>query len=362
MSLQTEILGVKMQSPFILGSGPLTYSGRGMIRAHRQGVGAVVTKTIRDKAAENPFPHIAQTGKDSLINAEKWADIEGEKWIEKEIPEAKNAGAVVIGSIGHTAGEVENWIEKVDRAGADIIEIVSYKRKEIIPMTKMGRKLTDKPILVKISPNWPDPVEAGLKALKAGADGITAMDSIGPVLRIDIKKEKPLVGGEKGYGWLTGQALKPITLRIVADIARQTDKPVVGIGGVMEAEDAVEMMMAGARAVGICSAPILKGVEYIKTLNNKMEELVADLGYKEVSDFTAKALDSLPQKESKEKFEFGFNAEACVECMKCVQVCPYQARKLNELNMKLDERQCRYCGLCVSVCPTEALTIKENRK
>ncbi|MBA7555330.1 Ornithine carbamoyltransferase, catabolic [subsurface metagenome] len=71
------------------------------------------------------------------------------------------------------------------------------------------------------------------------------------------------MGSEKGYGWLTGSAIKPIILRYVAEIAGQTDKPVIGIGGVVSAEDVVEMMMAGAAAVGLCTAPILKGVAYL---------------------------------------------------------------------------------------------------
>lgn len=360
MSLKTKLFDIEMQSPFVLGSGPLTYGSEGMIRAHEMGIGAVVTKTIRDKAAQNPFPHIANTGKDSLINAEKWADIEGQKWIDKEIPEAKEAGAVVIGSIGHFPQEAENWVEKVDKAGADIIELVSYNRDAILPMVKKARKLTQKPLLVKVSPNWSDPVDVALKAFDIGANGITAIDSIGPVLRIDINKEKPLVGGENGYGWMTGGALKPISLRIVADIASQTDKPVVGIGGVITGEDAVEMMMAGASAVGVCSAPILKGLEYIRDLNNKIDNLVDELGYNQIADLKGLALKNLPKNELMNKFKFNFNKEICIQCRKCVDLCPYQARGLDDLDMTLNKNRCRYCGLCSSICPTDALNMERG--
>lgn len=361
VSLKTKLFDIEMQSPFVLGSGPLTYSAEGMIRAHKIGIGAVVTKTIRDKAAKNPFPHIANNDKNSLINAEKWTDIEGEKWIKKEIPKAKEAGAVVIGSIGHSPQEAENWVDKVDKAGADIIELVSYNREAILPMIKKARKLTKKPILVKVSPNWSNTVNTALEALELGADGITAIDSVGPVLRIDIHEEKPILGGEKGYGWLTGGVLKPISLRIVADIVSQTDKPVVGIGGVMTGEDAVEMMMAGASAVGICSAPMLKGLEYVEDLNNKIKNLVHELGYSKVSDLKGLALKNLPENEVMNKFKFNFNKKACIQCKKCVQVCPYQARKLENLDMMLDENKCRYCGLCSSICPTDALTIDTHQ-
>jgi len=79
------------------------------------------------------------------------------------------------------------------------------------------------------------------------------------------------MGSEMGYGWLTGSAIKPIILRYVAEIAGQTSKPVIGIGGVVTAADVVEMMMAGAGAVGLCTARILKGMAYLSRLNREIE-------------------------------------------------------------------------------------------
>jgi dihydroorotate dehydrogenase subfamily 1 len=356
MSIETELFGIKLQSPFVLGSGPLSYGAKGLIRAHKAGAGAVVTKTIRDNPADNPFPHMAVTGRDSMINAEEWSDIPGSQWVNKEIPEAKKAGVVVIASIGHTPLEAENWVGKVDSAGADIIELVSYQRDTILPMLKIAKEQTDKPVLVKISPNWLNAVGIALEALDAGADGITAIDSIGPVLRIDIKTGKPLVGGGNGFGWLTGSAIKPITLRYVAEISSATDKPVIGLGGVTKVEDAVEMLMAGAKAVGICTAPIVKGVEYITKLNVKLEKLITDLGYKSSEDLTGLSHKFLNPAANNKKFDFIYNAESCTECMACVKACAYEARDLQNKVMSLDTDLCRYCGLCFSVCPNGSLS------
>ncbi len=356
MEINIELFGIQLQSPFVIGSGPIGFSAEGMIRAHRQGAGAVVTKTIRDVPAENPVPHIAVSGRDSMINAEKWSDFSGDRWVEKEIPEAKAAGVVVIASIGHTQIEVENWVGKVAAAGADIIELVSYTEDTIIPMVQLAREITDKPILVKISPNWQNPVQAALTCLELGADGITAMDSIGPVLRIDIETRMPLVGGPKGFGWLTGSAIKPIALRYVAEIALQTNKPIVGLGGVMNAEDAVEMMMAGAAAVGVCTAPMLKGLPYLGVLNTRIAALAGNLGFSSVAEMRGAALKYLSTEEDMEQFEFQYNPVICNDCRRCVIVCPYQARKLDNRTMDLDTQLCRFCGLCVSVCPTAALT------
>ncbi|MCK5199404.1 MAG: 4Fe-4S binding protein [Spirochaetales bacterium] len=356
MSIETDLFGVKLQSPFIIGSGPLSYGARGLIRAHKAGAGAVVTKTIRDNPAVNPFPHMAVAGRGSMINAEEWADIPGSQWVEKEIPEAKKAGVIVIASIGHTAVEVENWVGKVDRAGSDIIELVSYERGTILPMLKKAKALTSKPVLVKISPNWSDSVGIALEALNEGADGITAIDSIGPVLRINIETGKPLVGGNRGFGWLTGSAIKPIALRYVAEISTASDKPVIGLGGVTKAEDAVEMLMAGAKAVGICTAAIVKSVEYIETLNKKLEKLIANLGYSNPDEISGKSHKYITSDTNSKEFDFIFNADSCTECMACVKACAYEARALENKVMSLDNEICRYCGLCYSVCPTGALS------
>jgi len=356
MSIETELFGIKLQSPFILGSGPLSYGAKGLIRAHKAGAGAVVTKTIRDNPAVNPFPHMAVAGKDSMINAEEWSDISGSQWVEKEIPEAKKAGVIVIASIGHTPVEVENWTRKVDEAGADIIELVSYERGTILPMLKEAKAQTNKPVLVKISPNWVDSVGIALETLEAGADGITAIDSIGPVLRIDIKTGKPLVGGGRGFGWLTGSAIKPIALRYVAEISSATDKPVIGLGGVTKAEDAVEMLMAGAQAVGICTAPIVKGVEYIGKLNIKLNKLITELGYNNPGEISGLSHKYLNPDANNKKFDFIYNAETCTECMACVKACSYEARALESKVMSLDTDLCRYCGLCFSVCPNGSLS------
>ncbi len=357
--MSIELCGITLKSPLVVGSGPISYGAEGMIRATEHGAGAVVSKTIRDQPAINPFTHIALSDQKSMVNAEKWSDYPGEQWIEKEIPEAKAAGVVVIGSIGHTPGEVDNWLVQVDKAGADMIELVSYTEETIREMMGRARKLTDKPIIVKISPNWPDAVQTAFDVISLGADAITAMDSVGPVLRIDIKTGRPMLGGVKGHGWLSGSAIKPITLRYVAEIAAKTERPIIGLGGVMSAEDGIEMMMAGATAIGVCTFPILRGTKAMMGLNKKLEKLTDKLGFSSIREVKGHSLQYMIPEEAKEKFQFYYDPEKCIECGRCVTVCSYQARSMEGKKMFLDEEKCRYCGLCVSVCPTEALTRSE---
>ena len=83
--LKTSIGGLELRNPFILASGPLSYNGEAILRAHRAGAGAVVTKTISRVPATNPIPHIARVS-GGLLNGEKWSDLPYERWIEREIP------------------------------------------------------------------------------------------------------------------------------------------------------------------------------------------------------------------------------------------------------------------------------------
>lgn len=359
-SLKTKFLDVELNSPYIVGSGPISYGAPGIIRAHNAGAGAVVTKTIRDKPAKNPYPHIAKNSKNSLINAEKWADLPGEDYINKEIPEAVKEGAVVIASIGHTSEEVDNWIEDVVNAGARMVELVSYQQETMLDMVERAVELVDVPVIVKLSPNWPDPIGTAKASVMRGASAITAMDSIGPALRVDINTGKPVVAGQGGRGWLTGSAIRPIAQAMVADLKSELDVPVIGLGGVIEAQDAVEMMMIGADAVGICSTLIINGVDHLVKLQENLLEFLNNNDYENVSSLIGLSSEYLNQKEKKELFTFTFHLDKCINCQKCVIGCSYNARKLEDKKMELDKDLCRYCGYCASICPTDALEIIEE--
>jgi dihydroorotate dehydrogenase (fumarate) len=351
-----------LQSPFVIGSGPLCHNGKALVELYRLGAGAVVTKTIRNKPADNPLPHIYGDMKTrSMLNAEQWSDISGEDWVESEIPRAVEAGVPVIASIGHTAEEAARWVPLTAGAGAWAVELVSYDESTMEAMIRAAAGATKKPILVKLSPSWQDPLARLPQFIAAGASGFTAMDSLGPALRIDIRTGRPVVGSGDGRGWLTGQAIRPIILHYVAALAGRTGLPVIGLGGIETAEDVVEMTMAGAHAAGLCTALMLRGPGYLKTLAGDLVKLLDSLGYKTLSEVRGKFTFSknTPQKPSngtkKKKLRFVFIKERCTGCGRCGTVCSYGAQHSGKDGFDCTLEDCRFCGLCVSLCPTGAL-------
>ena len=329
-----------------------------MQRCFAAGAAAAVTKTIRAEAAVNPVPHIGALGKGSMLNTEKWSDLSAEQWVHGEFPALVNADGVVIASLGHTVADIQAVGEMVLRAPSiRMVELVSYVAADMAPMVRLVKQMTDLPVLAKMSPNWPDVVEIAAACVEAGVDGITAADSLGPTLHIDIETARPIVDGEHGHAWMSGAFIRPVIARIVADICRRfPDLPVVATGGISSAADVVEMSMLGATCAGVHTAPMLQGLKWLEKTRKALAKWLDDHGYSSLAATRGLALPHLPPAEDHTLLVFGYEPELCTECDRCVVVCPYAARELAEKRMALDETLCRSCGLCVSVCPTGALT------
>jgi len=354
--LSIELCGKRLRNPLVLASGPLSWSAAGIRAAFAAGAAAVVTKTIRPQATVNPVPHIAALERGSLLNTEGWSDLPAERWIERELPALADRDGVLIVSLGHTPAEVEALAAPLVEAGADMLELVSYRAEDAAPMVAAAKRAVSVPVLIKVSANWPDLLEVVDGCLQAGADGITAIDSIGPALRVDVGTGQPLLGS---FAWLSGAAIRPIALRVVAEICLCHDVPVVGTGGVGRAEDVVEMVMAGATAVGVHTAPLLQGLGWFGKTVARLERWLDERGHARLGDLHGMALSHLQKPVTHTPLAFAFDAETCTQCDRCVTVCAYNARRLTpQGEMLLDEELCRSCGLCVSVCPAGALTVR----
>jgi len=367
--LQTRLFDSMLPSPLILASGPRSYGAQGIWAAFEAGAGGVVTKTIRLEPAANPTPHIATTRdpnlRNTLYNSEQWSDLTWRQWVETELPALEGHPGVLIASLGHTAREVDEMVERVVATGVvDIIECVAYSCDDLAGMVRAVKHWTDLPVLAKLTFNWGERLmTVAEEALGAGASGLTAIDSLGPTLRIDIETGRPFHAGGRGKAWMSGAAIKPVSLAIVAELATRFDQPVIGTGGIATAEDVIEMTLVGASAVGACTAPLLRGLEWFGKTAVQVGDWLERHGHSSLVEIRGAALPLLQADDDTGGISFQFDPRNCTLCGQCLVVCAYGARELvgkearsPELVMRLDEVRCRKCGLCVEVCRPGGLT------
>jgi ferredoxin len=149
-------------------------------------------------------------------------------------------------------------------------------------------------------------------------------------------------------------------LRAVAEICLRHRLPVVGTGGIRYAQDAVEMVMAGATAVGVHTAPLLQGLAWFDKTLARLARWLDERGGGRLADLRGVALPHLRTTPPRADLAFVFEPDECTKCDRCVIVCAYGARELApQKEMRLDTDLCRACGLCATVCPTGALRVED---
>ncbi|MHA1769990.1 MAG: 4Fe-4S binding protein [Candidatus Thorarchaeota archaeon] len=361
--LHLEVAGLKFRNPVLTAAGPAARDGMTLLEAMGGGAGGLVAKTVSVKPADVPNPNMAALdrgrvgARKGLLNAELWSELPLEQWLEKEYPIALSAGLPVIASVGYTPEEVAEVAPKVQKAGVHAIEFSTHYVGGHVEIAKALREAVDIPIFAKLSPKVD--VAKVAKSLERYVDGFVAINTFGPCLRIDIETGRPMLGSERGLGWMSGSALKPIALRCVADIASVVDRPIIGVGGVATGEDAIEFMMAGASLVEVCTAAILNGPSVYGKIARGIATWLRDHQYDSLWDIVGMALPHLRHNEQARP-PVQIDMDTCTLCGLCEKSCVYGAIKVDreEKEVRVDKDKCVACGLCVSVCPPHAMMLR----
>ncbi len=359
MKLKTTFDGLTLKNPLMPAAGPLVGDAEKLLFLKEAGCGAIVTKTISTKDAHIPKPCI-YGDREFIMNSELWSEYPKEKWIKEFLPEfvSKNDGRPLIVSVGYTKEDMMVLIPLLDRF-ADAFEVSThYVGTDLSVISETVRTIranTKKPIYMKISPHIPNP-SGFAKAIKdSGANGVVAVNSLGPTMKIDLMSRSIQYGNEKGFVWTSGPVIKNLALATVYQIKQaEPSLTVIGVGGISTADDVLEFLLAGASAVQMLSAALLKGKQLYAKIIEDLPKTLEKYGFSSIEEVIATGLKNHVKYQSHlpELIE-----DKCTRCMLCVRICPYFAIDMKD-KITFNPEKCFQCGLCASKCPTKAIVIK----
>lgn len=279
--MTVDVADVELTNPVLLASGILGSTGASLNRALREGAGGVVTKSVGPREREgHPGPNVfVDDSEEYALNAVGLSNASDA--FTEEAEKVDGEGPTVVSIFGGTAEEFADVARSFEEH-ADAFELnVSCPHAEgygvaIGADPELTRGVTDAvseavdvPVWVKMTPDVADITSVGRAAQEGGASAVVATNTLS-AMAIDVESGRPILGNV--HGGLSGSALKPVAVRCVYDLYEALDVPVVGVGGVSSAEDAVEYMLAGASAVEVGTAVWDGGVEVLGGIAEGIEE------------------------------------------------------------------------------------------
>ena len=418
--LSIDIAGIKSPNPFWLASAPPANTGDQVMRAFDAGWGGAVWKTLGDPIVNTSSRFSAIDYGNGKVMGFNNIELITDRPLEvnlREIREVKRRypkHAVVISLMTETKRDWKALIEKVEDTGCDGLELnfgcphgmcergmgssVGQEPKLITEITRWVKEIAKTPVLVKLTPNTGDVVEAARAAKDGGADGVSLINTIKSVMAIDLERFVPLprVGRASTNGGYCGPAVKPIAMHMVAAIARDVrGLPISGIGGIANWRDAAEFIALGAGSVQVCTAVMHYGFRIVEDMIEGLSEYLDAHGMKSVLELRGRATDAYKEwgeLDLNYKVVAKIDPTSCIGCQLCVTACmdgAHQCIFTGPLDMSrpphahapglalapkplplgaiagdrvpwVDEPECVGCNLCQLVCPVPGCITMEE--
>ena len=278
LKLNVNVAGVHFKNPLIAASGTFGFGleYKDYIDLNQLG-GISVTGLTLEPRKGNPPPRIVETPS-GILNSVGLQNPGVEYFIESVLPELKQYNTIIIANInGNSLDEYCHMASRLQQADIHMLELnlscpnvkqggVSFGTdpKMVYSITKAVKKHSYQPLVVKLTPNVTDITEIALAAQQGGADAISLVNTfLG--MAIDVKTRRPVLGNITGG--LSGPAIKPIALRMVWQVSKVVDIPIIGMGGIITGQEVVEFLLAGATAVSVGTANLVSPNSMIEILN-----------------------------------------------------------------------------------------------
>ncbi len=381
MSLETQVGGISLHTPLLLASGYITETPEFFLKAQQYGCSGMVTRSLRQHVSPDrtkvTVPRYAVFDQDSMLNCEWGNEKPWTDWRDYGVHKVKETGCPIIISIsGRDSDSCCHLIRVFDEMGVDAYEIniscshsgalhgnLNVDALHLEQLMKKVRGVTTTPIWIKLSYSNLL-ISMAKQAEGLGADVIVCTNSIGPGMLIDTKTARPKLGIKGGGGGVTGKAIFPIALWCVHQLSETLSIPVVGCGGIFTADDVIQMLMAGASAVQLYTAPALKGPGVFRRITIGLQRFLEENPkYASVKDLVGLTLGKTESHQFSSPRPVVIE-EKCTGCGICIQSCAFNAlsmvRRADKNALAVIANNCISCNACVGVCPPKFDAIRAS--
>ncbi len=292
--LSVNIAGVIMQNPVTTASGTFG-SGREYSEfVDLNKLGAVTVKGVSNVPWKgNNTPRIAETY-GGMLNSVGLQNMGVDNFIENDIPFLRQYHTKIIVNVcGHTIEEYCQTVEKLSNADVDLLELniscpnvteggITFGTdiKMVQKVVSEVKRYAKQPLIVKLTPNVTDITEIAKAAVYGGADALSLINTL-QGMKIDIHKKKAVLANK--IGGFSGPAVKPVAVRMIYQVAKAVNVPIIGMGGICNGEDAIEFIMAGATAVAIGTANFSNPMATIETIEG-IQQYMEQYNIKDINE------------------------------------------------------------------------------
>ncbi|SFI35230.1 dihydropyrimidine dehydrogenase (NAD+) subunit PreA [Pseudobutyrivibrio sp. OR37] len=393
--LKCDMCGVPLENPFILASSVIASTYDMCARAFEAGWAGISFKTICSLDIHEASPRFsAIKGADGSIigfkNIEQLSDhsVAENMHIFRELKKNYPTKFILASIMGKDEAEWESLAKECEDNGADAIELnfscpnmmegglgsdIGQVPELVEKFTRAAKRSTTIPVLAKLTPNVATMSPAAEAAFRGGADGIAAINTIKSVIGVSPYTfvSAPAVKGKSALGGYSGNAVKPIALRFIAELGQNktiNGLHISGMGGIETWRDSLEFILLGAGSIQVATAVMQYGYRIIDDLKAGLNYYLTQMGIASVKDIVGAGLESISSTTDvleRDTILFPtFDTNKCNGCGRCVISCDdggHQAIKFENRIPKLDGRKCVGCHLCRLVCPENAISQSKKR-